>query len=322
MATPTYQTRQNINRTYKTAERTGFTFSIAEKKYNRLSESKQASLEIVNHKVSMFWSYGWFIAIIGICCLSYFQAFAAKTAIAGLLEPTGDKFIPEDVYLAIGLAISIVGLIIGHSIYEGVEYNKYTGVKRYTSSFWKFMGWGAFYILFQFVLAKMSVSNMEDGETDYMPYVVLGLAILELFIGATVVETVLAFASIFFLNILMGFPLRKMGRLSRKTNDIYRDYLTLLNAHNSGDKENPIEREGNDNIRRSIAYYSNIRLEDTDTKKPKAEVQATVPKNSVGNIRNSELQPPIESASNVTISEAENHLDDFIKDSTDEDLTA
>jgi hypothetical protein len=320
MTATAHHLRQNVNRTYKTAERNGFAFTCAEQKYSRLSGSKQASLEIVNHKVSMFWRACWPIVIIGILCLSYFQAFAAKTAIAGLLDPTGESFIPNAVYLSIGAAISIVGLIIGHRIYEGVEYDKYTGKKRYTSSFWKFMGWGAFYILFQFVLAKMSVSNLEEGETDYMPYVVLGLAVLELLIGATVVETVLAFASIFFLNILMGFPLRKMGRRSRKTNDTYRDYLTLLNAHNAQDRENPIEREGNDNIRRAIAYYSNIRLEEGNRTQPTK--QSVIQEQSRDNSSDSDLQTPVEPARNVTTSEAENHLDDFIRDSTDEDLTA
>lgn len=320
MATTTYQLRHNVNRTYKAAERNGFAFTRAEQKYSRLSDSKQDSLEIVNHKVSMFWRACWLIVIIGICCLSYFQAFAAKTAIAGLLDPNGEGFIPNAVYLAIGAAISIVGLIIGHRIYEGVEYDRYTGEKRYTSSFWKFMGWGAFYIFFQFILAKMSVSNLEEGETDYLPYVVLGLAVLELLIGATVVETALAFASIFFLNIRMGFPLRKMGRRARKTNDTYRDYLTLLNAHNVQDRVNPVEREGNDNIRRAIAYYSNIRLEDGHKAQPTE--QSAVPKQSQDKKSDSGPQAPVKPARNVTTAEAENHLDDFIRDSTDEDLTA
>jgi len=320
MSATTYQLRQNVNRTFKAAERNGFAFTRAEQRYSHFSGSKQASLAIVNHKVSMFWRACWFLVIIGICCLSYFQAFAAKTAIAGLLDPNGEGFIPDAVYLSIGAAISIVGLVIGHRIYEGVEHDEYTGQKRYTNGFWKFMGWGLFYIVFQFILAKMSVSNLEEGETDYMPYVVLALAVLEVFIGATVVETALAYASIFFLNIMMVFPLRKMGRRSRRTNNIYRDYLTLLNAHNVQDKENLIEREGNDNIRRAIAYYSNIRLENSNTVKP-GEQPATPQKNP-DNGNDSRQKPPVAPAKEVNITEAESHLDDFIRDSTDEDLTA
>lgn len=320
MATSTLKLRQNVNRTYKAAERKGFDFCRAEHKFNRLSVSKQASFEIVNHKVSMFWRFGWPLAILGICLMSYFQAFAAKTAIEGLLDPNGEGFIPEQVYLSIGAAISIVGLLIGHSIYEGIEFDKYTGEKRYTSNFWKFLGWGAFYVAFQYLMAMLAGSSHEEGETEYMPYVILGLAILELFIGACVVETALAYASIFFLNIMMSFPLRKMGRISRRTNDIYRDYLTLLNTHNAEDKESPIEREGNDNIRRAIAYYSNIRLEDRNKQQPMKE--ADLSNKTSTNKNGFSQQPTITPPREVIITEAEGHLDDFIRDSTDEDLTA
>lgn len=319
MAATAYQLRNNFNRTYKAAERKGFAFTRAEKRYSSLSESKHVSLEIINHKASIFWRACWFLVIIGICCLSYFQAFVAKTSIAGLLDPNGEGFIPDEVYISIGIAISVVGLIIGHQIYEGIEYDKYTGQKRYTSTFWKFMGWGLFYCLFQFILAQMSVSKMEEGEIDYTPYVVLGLAIVELFIGATVVERTLAYGSLFFLNIMMGFSLRKMGRRSRITNDTYRNYLTQLNAYNAEYSESQIEREGNDNIRRAIAYYSNIRLENSNTAQPGE--QSATPQKIRDNGNDSRQTPPVAPAKDVNISEAESHLDAFIKDSTDEDLT-
>lgn len=324
MLSNSFQLRKQVNNTYKTAEYNGYAFVRSEKRFDKVIGTKNEALLKLENKLSNFWIIGCVLAIIGSCCIAYFQAFAAKTSIAGFLDPLASNNIPEQVYIAVGSGISILGLLIGHLLHESVDVDRYTDQTKFKSSFWLFLVLGAFYIGFQFVLAKTAGASVDDGKPDYIPYVVAGLGFFELIIGALVLEKAMTYILLFVVNIILGFISRELGRKSRKTNNTYRDYLTQLNAHNAIDKENSIVREGNDNIRRAIAYYSNIKLEDSNKLEESNYIEKNTPVNDSIKTplqdENNHSSNPAESK-DVTKDEAEKHLDVFLNDTIEDDLT-
>jgi hypothetical protein len=305
----------------------GYGFVQSEKRFARVQLSKEEAVEKLENKLSNFWIVGCVLAIAGSCCIAYFQAFAASTSIAGFLDPNASRQGAEQqrVYLIVGIGISILGLLIGHLIHESIETDRYTDQKKIKPSFWLFIVLGAFYIGFQFVLAKTAGSNSNEGKLDYMPYVVAGLGFFELIIGAIVLEKAMTYILLFAINIILGFISRKMGNKSMRTNNYYRDYLTQLNAHNAIDKENNINKEGNENIRRAIAYYSNIKLEEGNKLEDSKSSELITPVKETNKQTEQEISKrsirPVETRV-VNATDAENHLESFLSDTTEDDLTA
>ena len=317
--------RKRTTRTCRLAEFFAFVFVGAEKRFEKLTARKNEIISSIHHKVSLFWVIGCFLAILAALCIGYFQAYSAQSAIAGFLDPTAEGLIPKQVLLSVGIGISILGMLIGHALHESIETDEHTDRKIYKPSFWLFLFLSFFYLGFQFVLAKTAGDSVNDGGTNYLPYVVAGLGVFELIIGAVVLEKAMAYIGLFFLNILLGFSLRKMNRTSRKTNNTYRDYLTLLEVHNAQDGQNPLQREGNNNIRRAIAYYSGIKLAKNEEAKEPTPIQDITPvfetPKPVPALNNGKEQTVLP-AKTVEPQEAEKHVEQFINDNVDDDLTA
>lgn len=59
-----------------------------------------------------------FIVILAMIGLGIYEGFTAKTAIAGLIDPTGNRVVPDWVLTTIGSSLAIIGMMIGHSVFE------------------------------------------------------------------------------------------------------------------------------------------------------------------------------------------------------------
>ncbi len=199
-----------------------------------------------------------------------YAAYNAQGAIAGIIDPMGNGTMPVWLYLVIGAAISIVGMLFGHFIYEGLtegfNTDEYTGAKSPSSKLWLavvgFIG-AISYVVYQFLLVKFA----GNGNTTmaYMPYVVAGIAILELLIGGLILHKAFAYILLFIISITMTLISRQMDSNAKSTNDNYREYLTFVNAYNKETTTERIEVEGNGNIRKAIAYYTGTYLQEGNT---------------------------------------------------------
>ena len=348
----------NIERKYKSSEAQGHAFVATEKSFKALTLKKEELIEKIG-ELSLFWKNAWWIAAIGGICLAIFQGYSAQTVIQAYLDPTAEGSIPLWVFVTIGASISILGMVIGHTLYESVKINKNIGDRNFGPLFYLMLALAIFYVSFQFGLAHFGAEGgLAEGETNSMPYVVGGLAIFEIIIGAFIMEKVLNYLALMFENIVLGLKSRKMARKSRLTNNNFRDYSTLIDAYNSIPEVDLKQREGNDNIRRAIAYYAGIQLPAEEQilptipvepidfvrkPQPKAE-NIEQPQNSslaimteepqvlsTENTANNTIEPRNTNRNNTnnienlaretTAKEAEAHVEAFLEDTVEADLT-
>lgn len=309
----------------RNAEISAFSFSNNEKRIKKLSDNRKETLNHIGGKTSPFWIFMSIIGILAAVGFGIYAAFNAQGAIAGIVDPMADGRFPLWLYLVIGSAISIVGMLFGHFIYDGLsdgfKTDTYTGQRLPSSKLWLaivgFVG-ATVYVYYQFTLVK----SAGNGNTNFasMPYVVAGIAILELLIGALILHRAFTYLLLFFTSIAMWIITRQMNSNARNTNNNYRDYLNFINAYN---RENPTDRmqvEGNDNIRRAIAFYTGTNLHQADSD----NVAAVQPADN----NNAENNSPRNSSDNTSTdqqhrdSSTQENLSSFINDTIDEDLTA
>lgn len=243
--------------TFRKAERNGSRFTHAESSFRVAKSNREKYLADLGNKMSRFWSVFSPLVIIAALGLGYYQAYSVKTLVEAAIDPNSEGFNPVFVYLCVGAAISIVGMVIGHLLHEGIRRDAVTGSLRFLPLFWLALALSIFYVGFQFIYSRTGNAGVTEG-VDYMSYAVLCFGIFELILGALLLEKALTYIALFFNGLYLFVQLRRMRRRSRKTNDHYRDYLGFLALHNQQAGVEPIEREGNDNIRRAIAFYSNI----------------------------------------------------------------
>lgn len=310
------------------AEKCAFLFTNLEKKLKDWAETKTETLNHIGGKVSPFWIFMSIIGILAAIGFGIYAAFNAQGAIAGIIDPMGNGTFPVWIYLVIGAAISIVGMLFGHFIYEGLsdgfKNDEHTGERLFTPKIWfavvGFIG-AILYVSYQFVLVKSAGAG--NVNTAYLPYVVAGIAILELLIGALILHKAFAYIVLFIITIIMAITTRNMNTKAKSTNDYYRQYLNFLSIYNNENPANLILAEGNNNIRRAIAYYTGTKLPEENTPPPapikleeSVNTENTTPDSPSSNIENK----PKENTPDGGIKKPDD-LDTFFNDTTDADLT-
>jgi hypothetical protein len=316
-----------ISNQLREAENYGFSFANNEKKYKRTRNNRQKIIdERLEGRISPFWII---MSIIGVAAgvgLGIYAAYNAEIAIASTIDPDGNGIIPPFVIRIIGISISVIGMLIGHEIYDSITANKrdpITGNSTKTGRVVVFILAALFYILFQVALVHTASSGAEEyfHGVQYLPYLVLGVAIFELLVGAFVLNKAFSYTFILVATILLWWFTQRMNRNARLSTDSYRLYSSLLDTYNHNNPH-PIEREGNDNIRRAIEYYTGIQnqhnddLPDTDDPEESpvavsnAHPNPTTPKNGNGS-----------SANSVSTNNQQRDLESFIDDNIDDDLT-
>ena len=152
-----------------------------------------------------------------------------------------------------------------------------------------------------------------------MPYVVVGIAVLELLVGAFILHRAFSYLMLFATGLALGSTGRRINTAAKATNDNYRSYMNFLDAYNKENPSQPLEREGNGNIRRAIAHYSGIDLpQDNTTSNPSAQPVEVQTGSS------SEQTTEIPSVNNGALKQTEAAIavENFMNDTTDQDLTA
>ena len=230
----------------------------------------------------------------------------------------------------IGASISIIGMIFGHLIYEGLsegfDTDPHTGQKSPNSKIWLsvvgFIG-AIVYVWYQYVLVNSAIKSAEIGKENgltYMPYVVVGVAVLELLIGAFILHRAFSYLLLFSTGYLLAATGRRLNSSARATNDNYRQYMNFLDVYNRENPSQPLEREGNGNIRRAISHYSGIDLAQDNSTTMSSTQQVAERTNAQLKPANAEELPNNSRVSNKN--DATKVVEDFMNDTTDQDLTA
>ncbi len=331
--------RYRVDRTFLLASDASFRFVNLEKKHRIKNKNREQVLNDIGGKTSPTWIIMSVVGLFAAIGFGVYGAFNAQSAIAGLVDPMGEGNIQPEILLIIGASISIVGMIFGHliyeGIYEGIETDIHTGKKTLTSKIWLsvvgLVG-SIVYVCYQFYLVKAAGVGAGVNETSslsYIPYVVAGIAILELLIGAFILHKAFGYIVLFVINMLLGSIVRRMNVAARLTNDSYRQYIQFVDTYNFENSAPKIEREGNPNIRQAIAYYSGVNLQ--PSKDQPDLIQDKDLQASDSNEENSVLVNNSFGENNEKVVEArkrenqheqtEKIVEEFINDTTDQDLT-
>lgn len=335
---PRYRVDNMLNK----ASNAAFRFTNFESKQRSQRQNLSERLEDIGGRVSSAWV---FMSVAGLCAaigFGLYAAFNAQIAIAGLIDPMNNNIVPQYILWIIGIAISIVGMTLGHLIYEGLsegfETDPYTGTKSHSSKIWLavvgFAG-AVIYIGYQFYLVKSAgeASGIDKSTgLSYLPYVVVGIATLELLIGALIVHMTFGYLMYFISRIWISNTVRKMNTAARETNENYRQYLLYFEAYNRENPNQQIETEGSTNIRKAIAYYSGINLTDVNIESEPPQVLGTSQNDQTQSRQQNNLNNTYPASDNNIPSQNQNGnnsnddirqtFDDFMNDTTDENLTA
>lgn len=308
----------------KDAEKNSFSFVKNEEKINTRRTSKDEYLQKVGGSINGFWAFGSTLALISAIGLGIFEAKIAQATISGLLDPTGDGSISPKAIAIVGISLAIVGMTIGHLIFEHIKVNEYTGKRDISAKFYVSLAAALFYVGLQFFFAK--TAGHTDGviitsisvSMQAVPYVVAGIALLEIIVGALILNKAMTYILIFILGISLWTATKRLNRNARSCNNSYRDHQTLLSVWNTENPGNTKEAEGSLNIRKAILYYQN---NDSNT-------NSSENNSPIENTKEENKPPKSDSGSNAAIPQSkktkeatiENEMDDFMDDDIDDNL--
>lgn len=256
-----------VTRPLEVSEKKGFSFVKKEGKFTTLTDKRSSYIDKVGG-LKPIWIIMSFVVIIAMIGLGIYEGFTAKTAIAGLIDPSGDGVVPDWVLTTIGSSLAIIGMMIGHSVFETMEEDDITGRREFGTMFWLSVVGALVYIGSQYFIVK-SAGNGED-DFKYLPYLVVGIALLELIVGGLLLAKALTYLLVFYLAIRLWFIHRGMGTTSRASNNAYRDYKLLREAYNVQNPSEPLPEELHPNIQKACSYYLGYVLQPNNT-----EQQAT-----------------------------------------------
>ena len=318
-----------VTRPLEVSENKAFSFVTKEGKFATLTDKRTSYIDKVGG-LKPIWIIMSFIVILAMIGLGIYEGFTAKTAIAGLIDPTGNGVVPDWVLTTIGSSLAIIGMMIGHSVFETMEEDEITGRREFGTMFWLSVVGAIVYIGSQYFIVKSAGNGDEDFK--YLPYLVVGIALLELIVGGLLLAKALTYLLVFYLAVCLWFIHRGMNASSRTTNNSYRDYRALRDAYNAQNPNNTLVLEGNDNIRKAIAYYRGINLNNAANSNQPATpiipvsdaqqtVQATEPVLPVSNTatNNAQQQPNNQPNNRQQQNTTEEEVERFIND--DDNLT-
>ncbi len=295
-----------VTRPLESAENTAFSFVRKENKYQQVSTSKSDHITKVGG-IKAFWVIMSFVGIPLAIVFGIYEAYMAQAAIASFIDPMGNGNVSTSLIGLIGAGLATFAIYVGHIFAEGLgkETNQHTGRNTYNiglSFYFSIVGLIG-YVWFQYYLVQAA----GEGEFNSFAMVAVGVAILEILVGVLILGKALTYLLIFLSTIQLGLLSKSMKRTSRNTNMYYRDYRTMRDVWN---KENPLqfmELEGNENIRRAIAYYSGVSLNSNNETPSNNNVEAQE--------TSSDEVPPTEPTTQSEGETTEDEIEDFIDDS-------
>lgn len=319
-----------VNNAFRDSGDTALRFVFLENKHRKQSANYEERMEDIGGRISPTWAILSIVGLLAAIGFGVFEAYNAQGAIAGVVDPMGSGVISHEILMAIGVSIAILGMIFGHLIYEGLsegfDTDSHTGEKSPNSKIWLsvvgFVG-ALVYVGYQYVLVNSAIKGAEIDQENgltYMPYVVVGIAVLELLVGAFILHMAFSYLMLFASGLLLTSTVRRLNSASKATNNNYRQYMNFLDAYNRGNPSQPLEREGNGNIRRAIAHYSGIDLPAVNTTSPAPAQQVVEQTYTQPTPVIPEIQPANTRVSNQN--DATKEVEDFMNDTTDQDLTA
>jgi hypothetical protein len=328
-----------IRRLYNRAEKYAFHFSNNERKYNLIRDYRQNIIdERLGGRISPFWTIMSLFCITAGIGLGIWAAFNAETGLAGIIDPSGDGTIPAMTVRWIGISISIIGMALGHFIYDSInskQRDPLTGSLKNLGWLWVLIPAALLYICFQVAIIKAAVTGTEEFFKGalYLPYVALGIALLELIVGAFILEKGFSYLILFTIIIISGLLIWRVNRNAQLVCESYRVYSTFLDSFNRNNP-NPIEPEGNNNIRRAIAYYTGHKIPKDDSPENTSDSRGDDDHNKQDDINDRpevmvtnprQIAPATGGNGNTiyqqTSAKPQEDLELFIDDNIDDDLT-
>jgi|GEM_PF-3934457 len=320
-----------VNNAFRDSGDSALRFVFLKEKLKKQNDTYEARMEDIGGRVSPTWAILSIVGLLAAIGFGIFEAYNAQGAIAGIVDPMGSGVISPEILMAIGVSIAILGMIFGHLIYEGLsegfDIDPYTGEKSHNSKLWRgvigFAG-ALVYVGYQYVLVNSAIKGAEIGNENglvYMPYVVVGIAVLELLVGAFILHKAFSYLLLFSSGLVLASTIRRINSAAKTTNNSYRQYMNYLDVYNRENPSQLLEREGNGNIRRAIAHYSGIDLPDENSVSPVPTQQVVEQPNAQPVPAITDIQPSINRTSNQN-DDATKVVEDFMNDTTDQDLTA
>ncbi len=307
----------------KNSEKYAFSFVKNEEMINARSDAKSNYLEKMGGSIDGFWVFFSIAAIIGAIGLGVMEANVAKATISALIDPMGEGTIPPRVIAFVGISLAIIGMLIGHLIFDFIKVNEYTGKRDIHAKFYVSIVAALFYVALQFYFAKTAGHTDDTTEMSIsvsfhaVPYVVAGIALLEIIVGALFLNKAMTYIIIYILAISIWSATKKLNRNARSCNNSYRDYQTLLSVWNTQNTGNIKETEGSLNIKKAILYYQN-NDSNTDNSGDNSSATMTEKDNTPKSDSASNAgKPQSKKTKEATI---ENEMDDFMDDDTDDNL--
>lgn len=166
------------------------------------------------------------------------------------------------VAMIIAVSLTIVGLGIGHLFDRTtiIERDQITGSPRLNSNLIKAIIAAIFYLGLQFMIARLAIGN--EKEYNNFIFVNMGIAMLEIVVGALFLGQAMYLMSLWFMSLGMYRFQLQVNNAAKAANQNYNYYLDALKLYNNQNPENSIEQRGNKNIVKAIAYFTG--LDDTE----------------------------------------------------------
>jgi hypothetical protein len=253
------QMKKNAFDRLNRSEHNAFRFTRAENHFKELRSKKE---DIINknegNPPSIFWIC---MSAMGLLAAIFFGIFAANNAqetIRSFIDPLNSGSVRKEIIYLIGAGISIIGMILGDGLVDNKPFTINPSMDRTLNKNFVISLIGSLiYILFQ---AAVTLFARPKGSDYSLTFVTVGIAFFEILIGMYILPRALLCLNWLITNLRQQETTRQLDTFSRSTHENYRYYINSLETYNQAYPKEVLQREGNENMRRAIAYYSGIKL--------------------------------------------------------------
>jgi hypothetical protein len=222
----------------------------------------------------------------------------------------------------VGAAITIMGMILGEGLMENKPFIIEPTLERKVNKKFVIVLIGTIaYIGFQ--AAVTLLARPTDGDYSLV-YVTVGIAVFEIILGMYVLPKALLSVDWIGTNLFLRYLNTRLDKYSRSANENYRYYLNVLGIYNQQYPQDIQQREGNENIRRAIAYYAGIQVPERGNlipPSPRSEY-ANLSNRTVTRNNNATIDTTDQLASEENLSGVDRTLDELLSEKNrDNDLT-
>lgn len=246
-----------VTQQLEVAEKNGKRFVDKEDRFKRRTIFRNERINEVGG-LKPFWIVMAFVGIPLAIVFGIYEALMAQSAIVSFIDPYGEGLVNPLLIQLIGAGLALFAMFMGHIFTEGLYGEKHPVTGRSTRRlgfpfFFSILGLLG-YIFFQYKLVM--AAGKEDADFNSFAMVAIGVACFEILVGVLILGKAITYILIFIAAIQLWLLHNGMNNTSEKTNNGYRDYTILLDRWNQEKPTSAMSREGNNNIRRAIMYYT------------------------------------------------------------------